>query len=69
MAVSYSLGLDVQSMSPDAITVGTQAPAAGDVELRISLTHTPTRHQVELILEAFRRRLIGTYGNADLQNI
>ena len=69
MAVSYSLSIDAQSMSPEAITVDTQAPNAGDVEVRISLTNTPTRQQVLLILEAIRRRIAGNYGTQDILNI
>lgn len=69
MAFSYSLALDAQSMSPEAITVDTQAPNANDVELRVSLTNTPTREQVFMILEAFRRRLAGANGSIDIQNI
>jgi hypothetical protein len=67
--VSYSLGIDAKSMAPEAITVGTLAPNAGDVELRISTTNAPTRKQVILILEAFRRRLAGQYGTSDVLNI
>lgn len=69
MAFSYSLAIDAQSMSPEAITVDTQAPNANDVELRVSLTNTPTRQQVLLILEAFRRRLSGNYGSQDILNV
>ena len=66
---SYSLSIDQQSMSPEAITVGTLAPNAGDVEIRVNRANAPTRQQILLILEAFRRRIAGNYGTQDVLNI
>lgn len=66
---SYSLSIDQQSMSPEAITVGTLAPGAGDVEIRVNRANAPTRQQILLILEAFRRRISGNYGTQDVLNI
>lgn len=68
-AFSYSLNIDNSDQQPDAITVSTLAPNAGDVELRVSRTNTPTRHQIELIIKAFERRLRGLYGSSDVLNI
>lgn len=60
-SLSYSVNRD-QSEQPDAITVGTSAPGAGDVEVRIDLTtHTPTRQNVILALQAIIRRIETQY--------
>lgn len=55
--VSFSLTRGEVDVSPDEIAVGTQAPAAGDVELRISTTNVPNRQDVIVLVEAFLRRL------------
>jgi hypothetical protein len=68
-AFSYSLSVDPASASPDAITVDTQAPNAGDVELRVNRANIKSRHQIILALEAFRRRIVGNYGTQDTLTI
>lgn len=67
-SLSYSLSRGADQ-SPDKITVGTSAPGTGDVELRVDLTtHTPTREDVILILQAFQRRLEDGR-NTDVPNV
>lgn len=67
-SVSYSLNRGADQ-SPDKIAVGTNAPGAGDVELRVDVTtHTPTREDVILILQAFIRRLEDGR-NTDIPNV
>ena len=68
-AVSWSLGIDANDMSPQAFTQGTLAPNAGDVELRVSLTNTPTRKQVDIILKNLRRLLSDPVGSNGIANI
>ena len=68
-SVSWSIGIDSNDMSPQAFTQGTSAPGAGDVELRVSLTHTPTRHQVDIILKNLRRLLSDPIGSTGIANI
>lgn len=74
--VSYSLkqgaqatGADGVGYQEDAITVGTLATnTTGVVELRVdtSTVTTLTRREIDLILQAFRRRLVGQiYGGTD----
>jgi hypothetical protein len=68
-AFSYSISVDPASQSPEAITVGTQTPNAGDIELRVNRANLKTRQQVILALEVFRRRLAGNYGTQDTLTI
>ena len=63
-SVSYSLAVG-DDYQPDEITVGTSAPGAGAVEVRIDLTKITTRLQVSLIMEAIQRR-IDAVGAVDL---
>lgn len=63
-SVSYSLAVG-DDYQPDEITVDTQAPNAGAVEVRIDLTKITTKHQVSLIMEAIQRR-IDAHGTVDL---
>jgi hypothetical protein len=54
---SYSLSFGADQ-SPDKITLGTSAPGAGNVELRVNAAATgASNEQVILILQAFIRRL------------
>ena len=70
VAFSYSLTLDAPDMGEDVITLDTQAPNAGDVELRVDLTHTPNRKQILNIIKAFTRRLEGErFGPSDAASI
>ena len=74
--LSYSLSKG-QSDQPLDIAVGTNAPGAGDVELRINGSATGgaggsgaiTTKEVVLILNSFIRRLETQQGQADLGNI
>lgn len=68
-ATSYSITLDTSDMDYNAWTVGALAPNAGDIEIRVSLTNTPTRHQVDNAIKAFRRLLSSPIGNAVVLNI
>jgi hypothetical protein len=73
--VSYSLPQGAQATSDgkgyaeDAISVGTLSTnATSTVELRVdvSTVTTLTRREIDLILQAFRRRLIGDrFGASD----
>lgn len=74
--LSYSLSKG-QEDQPLDIAVGSSAPGAGDVELRINGSATGgsggsgtiTTKEIVLILEAFIRRLETQLGQADLGNI
>lgn len=66
---SYSITVDPASESAEAITVGTQVPNAGDIELRVNRTNIISRQQVIKALELFRRRLAGNYGTQDTLTI
>jgi hypothetical protein len=61
VSVSYSLALG-DDYQPDKITVGTSAPGAGDVEVRILKTNLLNKEQACQILEAIIRRIraVGT---------
>lgn len=63
-SVSYSLAVG-DDYNPDKITVDTQAPNAGAVEVRIDLTKVTTKLQVKMILDAIERR-IDAVGTIDL---
>lgn len=74
--LSYSLSKG-QEDQPLDITVGTNAPGAGDVEVRINGSAAGgsggsgaiTTKEIVLILQAFIRRLETQQGQADLGNI
>lgn len=74
--LSYSLSKGQQDQPLD-IAVGTNAPGAGDVEVRINGSATGgtggsgviTTKEVVLILQAFIRRLEMQLGEGDLGNI
>lgn len=74
--LSYSLPKGGGDQPLD-ITVGTNAPGAGDVELRINGSATGgtggsgtiTTKEIVLILHAFIRRMETQQGQADLGNI
>lgn len=74
--LSYSLSKG-QEDQPLDIAVGTNAPGAGDVEVRINGSAiggtggsgTITTKEVVLILQAFIRRLETQLGQSDLGNI
>lgn len=53
--LSLSLNAGQVDTSPDQVTVGTSAPGAGDVELRISNTNITTKLEVLRLLEEFKR--------------
>lgn len=75
-SVSYSLSKG-QEDQPLDIAVGTNAPGAGDVELRFNAAATGgsggsgviTTKEIVLICQAFIRRLETQLGNSDLGNI
>lgn len=48
----------VPDQSPAAITQGTQAPSAGDIEVRISTTNSPTKEEIRLALERIWNYLV-----------
>lgn len=54
---SYSLARGTVDVDPDSITVGTLAPNAGDVELRMTTTNGLNRQDAIILVEAFLRRL------------
>ena len=67
---SLSTTVGLVDYAEDVFTVDTQAPNAGDVELRVNLTNVTSRKQVLVILEAIERRLEGArFGNSDLQAV
>lgn len=59
VSVSYSLAFG-DNYQPDKITVGTSAPGAGDVEVRILLTNLVNKQAALQILEAIIRRIEAT---------
>lgn len=54
---SYVLTRGQVDLGPDNITTGTNAPSAGDVEVRISTTNAVNRQDVIILLDAVIRRL------------
>lgn len=54
---SFSLAAGQVDVGPDKITVGTSAPGAGDVELRMSDTNITNRQEIIRLVMAFLRRL------------
>lgn len=58
-AVSYSIKRGKDGFKISDFTIGTLAPNADDIELRVNLTDTNsaalTRKDVQLILDAFER--------------
>lgn len=64
VSVSYSLAFG-DNYQPDKITVGTSAPGAGDVEVRILLTNLVNKQAAVQILEAIIRR-INAQGTVEL---
>jgi hypothetical protein len=55
-SISYSLDVGADQ-SPDAITVGTLAVSALDIEVRVDLAANPTRDDVILALQAIIRKI------------
>ncbi len=53
-SVSISLTVDkIEDNSPESIVVGSAAPGAGDIELRVNTANVPSLKQIYLALQAF----------------
>lgn len=51
-SVSLSFAVDkIENLNPENITVGTSAPGAGDIELRVNTANVPSLKQIFLALE------------------
>jgi hypothetical protein len=50
-SVSLSFTVDkIENLNPENITVGTSAPGAGDIELRVNTANVPSLKQICLAL-------------------
>ncbi len=50
VSLSFTVA-QIEDLNPENITVGSSAPGAGDIELRVNTANVPTLKQVYLALE------------------
>lgn len=50
VSLSFTVA-QIEDINPENVVVGTSAPGAGDIELRINTTNVPTLKQIFLALE------------------
>lgn len=59
-SISYNITSGIvegHEMEPDQVSTGTNAPGAGDIELRVNLANVVNNKQIIRALELFIRRL------------